>query len=264
MGFVLVDKVNKIKESVGNGLKAAQVGAGKVAEVVSAKTAEARLNMVVNGKLRRPFKSMNTTRRAAINSLAKLYEQDLLNDETFEDVRTRFEQQLIQNLNEALQGMVVDFATDDATKQFEFDKTAIKQVTLPSGMTPSLTPVQLNDSKLFNDSAKSAKSLAINGATKTLDAASKLKPVSKVVGNAGVAGAAISIVTGGVEMAAEKIRFQMLARKQFEMSGLKMEFDDVMKIVADQIEAFKASLTKAQPSLLLLPVADLAEDDTEE
>ncbi|WP_160279530.1 hypothetical protein [Weissella cibaria] len=56
----------------------------------------------------------------------------------------------------------------------------------------------------------------------------------------------------------------MLARKQFEMSGLKMEFDDVMKIVADQIETFKASLTKAQPSLLLLPVADLAEDDTEE
>lgn len=56
----------------------------------------------------------------------------------------------------------------------------------------------------------------------------------------------------------------MLARKQFEMSRLKMEFDDVMKIVADQIETFKASLTKAQPSLLLLPVADLAEDDTEE
>ena len=52
--------MNKIKESVGNGLKAAQVGAGKVAEVVSAKTAEARLNMAVNGKLRRPFKSMNT------------------------------------------------------------------------------------------------------------------------------------------------------------------------------------------------------------
>ena len=261
MGFVLVDKVNKFKESVGNGLKAAQVGAGKVAGVVSAKTAEARLNMAVNGKLRRPFKSMNTTRRAAINSLAKLYEQDLLNDETFEDVRTRFEQQLIQNLNEALQGMVVDFATDDATKQFEFDKTAIKQVALPSSMTPSLTTVQLNDSKLINNSAKS---LAISSATKTLDAASKLKPVSKVVGNAGVAGAAISIVTGGVEMAAEKIRFQMLARKQFEMSGLKMEFDDVMKIVADQIEVFKASLTKAQPSLLLLPVADLAEDDTEE
>lgn len=91
-----------------------------------------------------------------------------------------------------------------------------------------------------------------------------MKPVSKVVGNAGVAGAAISIVTGGVEMAAEKIWFQMLARKQFEMSRLKMEFDDVMKIVADQIETFKASLTKAQPSLLLLPVADLAEDDTEE
>lgn len=156
--------------------------------------------------------------------------------------------------------MVVDFATDDATKQFEFDKAAIKQVTLPSGMTPSLTTVQLNDSKLINNSAKS---LAINGATKTLDAASKLKPVSKVVGNASVAAVAISIVTGGVEMAAEKIRFQMLARKQFEMSGLKMEFDDVMKIVADQIEAFKASLTKAQPSLLLLPVADLAEDDTE-
>lgn len=65
-------------------------------------------------------------------------------------------------------------------------------------------------------------------------------------------------------MAAEKIRFQMLARKQFEMSGLKMEFDDVMKIVADQIETFKASLTKAQPSLLLLPVSDLAADDTEE
>ncbi|TGE66021.1 hypothetical protein [Weissella confusa] len=257
----MADKVNKIKESVGNGLKAAQVGAGKVAEVVSAKTAEARLNMAVNGKLRRPLKSMNTTRRATINSLAKLYEQELLNDETFEDLRTRFEQQLIQNLNEALHGMVVDFATDDATKQFVFDNTAIKQVALPSGMAPSLTTVQLNDSKLINNSVKS---LAINGATKTLDAASKLKPVSKVVGNAGVAGAAISIVTGGVEMAAEKIRFQMLARKQFEMSGWKMEFDDVMKIVANQIETFKASLTKAQPSLLLLPVSDLAADDTEE
>lgn len=63
-------------------------------------------------------------------------------------------------------------------------------------------------------------------------------------------------------MADKKIRFQMLAHKQFEMSGLKMEFDDVMEVVANQIEMFKASLTKAQSSLLLSSVADLFEDDT--
>ncbi|MCC6122977.1 hypothetical protein LA429_09685 [Weissella cibaria] len=63
-------------------------------------------------------------------------------------------------------------------------------------------------------------------------------------------------------MADEKIRFQMLARKQFEMSGLKMDFHDVMEIMANQMETVKASLTKAQPSLLLSSVADLSEYDT--
>ncbi len=55
-----------------------------------------------------------------------------------------------------------------------------------------------------------------------------------------------------------------MARKQFKVSGLLTEYEQVLQQVAEQVEVFKASLQVVDGQLKLLPLAQLIDDDNDE
>ena len=75
---------------------------------------------------------------------------------------------------------------------------------------------------------------------------------------------AVDLAVAGVGFAIDLVESQVMARKQFKVSGLLTEYEQVLQQVAEQVEVFKASLQVVDGQLKLLPLAQLIDDDNDE
>ena len=249
-----------------DGFQSLKQSAGRMGESVKAKTVETRVNMIVNRKLQQPFKALKQTRRVAIQQLAELYKNNKISTSEFDAVALQYETQLVAGANEALRNMVVSFMTDEATKQFDFDSDLIHDVQL-TPMTPAKY-VKITPNATANALSKQSKrAMVLQAGTMAARQAAKLRKTAAATpkkGNPIVKNAAVDLAVAGVGFAIDLVESQVMARKQFKVSGLLTEYEQVLQQVAEQVEVFKASLQVVDGQLKLLPLAQLIDDDNDE
>lgn len=249
-------------------LQAVKRGAQRLGDDVKQRATDTRLNMTINRKLALPFKAMKQSRRAAIAQLAELYKANTISTSEFNIVAHRFETQLVADVNEAMRNMVVAFMTDEATQQFDFDAELVHDVQLSVVTPTNYVKLAANPAgKSISNATKRA--VVLQAGQMAISQAAKLRTKTNSTGTtkrgSGVAkGLAVDAAVAGIGMAAETIQQQLMARKQFKVSGLQGEYDSVLQQVAEQVEAFKASLQVADPGLKLLPMTELIDDVTDQ
>ena len=243
-------------------------GANRVGMYAKEKTTSVRLNRAVNAKLSQPFKALKQQRQVAIQQLIAAYKDKTLDAQTFDVLVHRFETQLVTNVNEALRNMVVDFMSDDLTQQLTFDSDLIHDVHVTTAVTPMFVKLAPNNAgKSISNATKRALLLQAGQIALTQAARLRKKTPQTTTSKSGgslTKGLAIDAAVAGVGLVAEIVEQNMLARKQFKLSGLDNVYQDVVQQVAKQVTNFKQSLQRNTQQLQLLPVSTLVDDATDD
>ena len=252
-----------------NNMAAIKDGANRMGMFAKEKTTNVRLNHAVNTKLSQPFKTLKQQRQVAIQQLIAASKDKTLDAQTFDVLVHRFETQLIANVNEALRNMVVDFMSDALTQKLTFDSDLIHDVHVTTTITPMFVKLAPNSTgKSISNATKRA--ILLQAGQVAITQAAKLrkkapKTTTTKLGGSLTKGLVIDAAVAGVGLVAEIVEQNMLARKQFNLSGLDNVYQDVVQQVAKQVTDFKKSLQRNTQQLQLSSVSTLineANDDT--